>query len=153
MTALRSLAAIAPPGRGARLALAAGTLVIAALAIGFVVWWLLVRPQAARRAAAQAQVEARLSGAAAATATQAIGEMVVHDRDVTTIHEITRRGEDAVHAAAGADVRSPDVAAALGAALCGMRTYQSEPDCTAVPADRRGVGPALRDLRSFTPGR
>lgn len=120
--------------------------------VGFALWWFLIRPAGLKREAEQAKVEKNLAGAGTTAATAALGEIRVHDRETTIIRETVKEGENAVRSAAGADVAAPPVAAALHDALCGMRTYQSEPDCAALQADHRRVGPALPDVGSFTPG-
>ena len=144
---------LVPGTANIRWALRIGAWILLLAIIAFALWWFLIRPAGLKQDLAQAKVETNLSGATATAATGAIAEVVTHQRDITTIHEITREGEHAVQAAAGADVHSPAVAAALGTALCGMRTYQSEPDCAALQTDHRSVGPALPDVGSFTPGR
>lgn len=143
---------LAPGVAPARLGLRLAAGVAALLIVGFILWWVFVHPGQLRQAAGQAKVESHLADAGATAATAAIAEQVVHDRTITTIHEITKEGENAVHSAAGADEHAPAVAAALGAALCRMRTYAAEPDCAALQADHRGVGPSLVDPGSFTPG-
>ena len=113
----------------------AAAALFAVIAASFLVWWIFIHPGAVRREAAQAKADTAMAQGGANAATAAIGEQVIHDREITTIREITREGENAVHSAAGADVESPAVGAAMRSALCGMRAYQSEPGCAAVPQD------------------
>lgn len=144
---------VAPQLRIARWAVYLIGMALAAALVGFLVWWVVIRPGQLRQQAAQAHVDVKMSDAGAAAATTALKETVIHDREVTTIHDITREGENAVRSAAGADVHSPDVAAAQRAALCGMRTYQPQPGCATVSADRGSIGIAGADAGSNGAGR
>lgn len=89
------------------------------------------------------QETAKATGDAASSAITITNE--VH-REITRIDEITRRNEDAIQSAAGADAQAPAVAAALRSALCLRDAYRDSPACkTPVPGDGGSERPVERD--------
>lgn len=96
------------------------------------------------------QETAKATGTAAAQAVTITNE--VH-REITRIDEITRRNEDEITAAAGADAHAPDVAAALRSALCLRTVYLDSPACKApLRGDRGGIEPPQPDPGRPAPG-
>ena len=135
---------IDPRGRVLLALKAAGVLVIAIL-LGIAVHRIFFAGREAREERANAVVKeenAKATGEAAATSMTIVNET---NRQITRIDEITRRNEDAITSAAGADATAPGVAAALRDALCLRSAYQREPRCAAVRGDGGSVGPAEPD--------
>lgn len=68
----------------------------------------------------------------------------VHD-EYHRIDLVTRRNEDAITHATGAEATAPDVARALHDALCLRDAYRGEPDCAGVQPAAEGIGAAGAD--------
>ena len=126
-------------------------LIAGVVAIGFAAWWLFVRPQQARVAAASAKVEASGARATAGAAQDALKIVVDHQAEDQRIEIVTKEGERAVQTAEGAGESSPAVAAALRRAVCVSSAYRDDPACAALrgagavdgaaPADAGGAAP------------
>lgn len=109
--------------------------VIAGIVIYAIVWFFILRHREAdiERARNVVQEQAtKATGEAAADSMNIVNET---NRTITRIDEITRRNEDAINSASGADAPAPGVAGALRGALCMRTAYQSDPRCAAVPRD------------------
>lgn len=116
--------------------------------IGALIWtvnyWInLPRENATNKARGVVQ-EATIDGLG-----DAAGEALEITREIHTEHvrieEITRRNQDAIKSAPGADTRAPDVAGALVRGLCEHRTYFGYAGCPAVLGNDGGLGPAGSD--------
>ena len=146
------LETVVPAARGARwVAYAVAGLLVAGL-IGFVVWWVLVRPASAQQAAAQARVAAVVSSATAGAAQDTVHTIVIHDQAAAAISAQTQENDHAIRSAPGATTPvDPGFTSALHSALCMRGSYQREPDCAALHGDGGSVGAAEPDAWSTPP--
>jgi hypothetical protein len=141
-----------PAAQGARLALLAVAGLVVAGVLAFAVWWLFLRPRAAKVEAATARVEAATAAGTAGTAQDALKITVDVQQQRVAIDTITRENDRAIHIAAGAtDQVGADVARAGRAALCLRAAYQHQPECAALRGTGEGVGAAGGDAWRFTP--
>ncbi|QNQ09235.1 hypothetical protein [Sphingomonas alpina] len=135
-----------PQAKGARIAAYAVAGIVALIAIGAVLWFVFVRPRALQTQAASSRIEAAGSAATAGAARDTVKLQVEHSRQIVAIEVQTKEGEHAVHSAQGANVASPDVAAAMRAALCVSGSHRADPACSAV----RGSGGSVGDVEPDT---
>jgi hypothetical protein len=141
-----------PAARGARLALFAVAGLLVAGALAFALWWLFVRPRAAKVEAATARVEEATATGTAGASQDALKITVDVQQQRVAIDTITRENDRAIHIAAGSTEKvGPDVARAGRAALCLRAAYQHQPECSALRGAGEGVGPAGDDAWRFTP--
>lgn len=146
MSVRSAIEAVVPAARGARVLAGILAGLAAILLVGFLVWWLLVRPAAARREAAQAKGDAAVATHASEAAQAAVKITVDVDQKHAAIDATTSENDRAIKSSPGAMAPiDPGLARALHDALCLRDAYSGELDCAAVrPADRR-VGPAAAD--------
>lgn len=120
-----------------------GLLVIGLISVAIYQFVLLPRENATRKATGIVQ-EATIEGLGDASADALEITRETHTEHVR-IEEITRRNEDAIKAATGADTRVPGVARALVRGLCEHRAYLGHAGCPPVLGDDGGLRPAGSD--------
>ena len=144
---------VAPQLRVARWAVYLIGLLVAAAVVGFLVWWVVIRPRQAHVAAATARVEAATSAATAGAAqdTTKITLDVVQHR--AAIDVTTQENARAIYAAPrAADSIGADLDRVGRAALCLRDAYQSDPGCSALRRDAEGGGAAPTDTGNAAAG-
>jgi hypothetical protein len=148
----QAIEAVVPEARWTGLAVRAGLGLIAAIAIGFVIWWVLIRPASDHQAAVQAKVDAATAKAGAGAAQDTVKIVVVHDQAAAAIDAQTQENDHAIRSAPGASTPvDPAFADTLRHALCMRVAYQRQPGCAAVLGNGGGVGPAEPDAWRSTP--
>lgn len=128
----------------ARLARVLAWVAVALVAIGvvaFALWWFFLRPVEARRAAAQAKVDAKLGQATGDVATQAIPVINDAGRQKVEVDVKVQKGTADVRAAPDAGIEVRGVSDALRRNLCLYGAYAADPACKPVHEDTPGVGP------------
>lgn len=113
---------------------------IAAIVVGFLIWWFFVHPAHQKAALAQSHVETKAAEAVVEKAkdAQATGDRVqiVHD----TIERITRENTTRIMSAQGAgDPLPPAVDSAWIAGLCLRAGARGQSACDPVPRDAAGI--------------
>jgi hypothetical protein len=121
-------------------------------ALAFAMWWLFLRPRAAKVGAATARVEAATATGTAGASQDALKITVDVQQQRVAIDSITRGNDHAIHAANGStNSVGPDPDRAGRAALCLRNAYKRDPVCAALRGDGESVGPAGADDWRFTP--
>lgn len=122
-------------------------------ALAGLLWKLGVLNAFAAKQRGEAIVQQETTKATGATAAQAVTITNEVHREITRIDEISRRNENAITSAAGADATAPGVAAALRSALCLRTVYLDHPACKdPVPGDGGSIEPARPDPGGAAPG-
>jgi hypothetical protein len=141
-----------PAARGARLALLAVCGLLLAGVLAFALWWVFLRPRAAKVEAATARVEAATATGTAGASKEALKITVDVQQQRVAIDTITRENDRAIQIAAGStDAVGPDVARAGRAALCLRAAYQHQPECLALRGTGESIGAADGNARRLTP--
>ncbi|MBO9380149.1 hypothetical protein GG804_25610 [Sphingomonas histidinilytica] len=140
---------IAPQSRLASLVAKFLPYLLIAILGGVLIWWLFIRPAQLAREGEQAKMDSAIQSGATKAATGALKIAVDVQGQRAAIDAQTRSNQDAILSAAGAGAPvDPAVYSALHDALCLRAAYQSEPDCAAMRAIGRGIGPATADAGS-----
>ncbi|QIG80127.1 hypothetical protein [Stakelama tenebrarum] len=121
--------------------------IAALLAVGFLIWWLFVRPYSAEQAAVGAKVDASVSARTADAAGVALDTRVEVSTEHAESDAITEENDRAIHQANGAELPiGGDVDDAGRRALCLRAAYQYSAWCVALsgaaPRDRASRGDA-----------
>jgi len=113
-----------PAARGARWAMIAGAVALAAIALGFALWWLFFRPAEAIRREGEAKVSGAAGEAVGRIADQAIPVIVKAEREKVEVRVITEKGIANVRAAPDAAVSIPGVSAAVRDGVLQLRAKE-----------------------------
>ncbi len=141
-----------PQARVARMVLIAACILLAGAALGFLLWWVLVRPAQAERQAAVSHAEAATATATTGAATDTVHIVVDHNQADAAIVARIQENTHAILSAKGAsDQVAPDVARAGRAALCLSPAYRAAAECVALSQAGQGDGAARGDAGSAAP--
>jgi hypothetical protein len=140
-----AIARAVPAVRGARLIAWAVVALVAIAVIAFALWWLLLRPIEAQRAAAQAKVDGQLGKATGDVAVRALPVINDAARQRVEVDVKVQKGTADVRSAPDAGVEVRGVSDALRHNLCLYGAYATDPDCKPMHEDPAGVGAARPD--------
>jgi len=142
-----------PQARGARLAAIGVAALVALLLIGFLAWWLLIRPRAAQVAAATARVEAATAAGTAEVAKGTLGITLDVNQRNAAVDITTAENARVILSSPGASTSiGADLDRAGRSAVCLRAAYQYQPECAALRRDGRGERAADGDARSGPAG-
>jgi hypothetical protein len=134
------VADVVPAARGAKWIAYAILGLVAALAIGFLIWWFFIHPRQLAQQAGQAKVDAKLGTATGNIATEAIPQINDATRQKVDVDISVQKGQIDVRAAPDAGTNIRGVSDGVLRNLCVQPAYAADPACVAVHEDPAGVG-------------